>query len=342
MKNFIVVVLVLVFVGGAWFIWQTKNGNIVEPSSGSVTEIFKIGIIYKGENFKQVVDGFQNGFSKIIVEGEKKYGVEYLVENVGGIEQMDFDLAAQRLVDDRVDLILAVAVEGVVAAKKAAKETKTPILLVIGSNPVSLGLVASMQHPGENVTGVVLLVEELAGKRLELMKTIDPSIKKIVIFKKKGTKVIERSLISIDSVSKKFGISVTVKEVETREEFEKVAGAISRSEFDSMFYAADPFISRSADILNKNLQRLKMIHVGPDESTARKGGLASYGANFVGAGEQVARLAAKILLDNQQPGDLPVESVSKIDFVINLATAKKIGITIRPEVATLAHIVIQE
>jgi putative ABC transport system substrate-binding protein len=335
MKNFIVIALIVLVVGSVWFVLAKKD-------SGMISEVksVKVGIIYKGDNFKKVVNGFQKGFLSIVEQ--KKYQVEYVVENVEGAEQADFDLAAQRLVNAKVNLILAVAVDGVIAAKKATLENKIPIILVIGSNPVSLGLVASIQRPGDNITGVLLQVEELTGKRLEFLKKIDPRVKSIVVFKKKGTKVIENSLISLNDVAKRLGVSVVVKEVETREDFEKVAATISRPEFDSIFYAADPFISRNMDVITKNLLRAKMPSVGPADTSAISGALSSYGPNFVGAGEQSARLAAKILIDKQLPGDLPIESVLKVDFILNLVTAQKIGITIPSEIVELADTIIRE
>lgn len=339
MKNLIYIVIALILAGAGFFFWQQKTGGSMMKQSAPVTPTFKIGVIYKGENFKQIVDGFQEGLANAI--GQKSYRIEYVVEEVGGTEQVDFDVAAERLVTAKVDLILAVAVESVIAAKKATSVDKIPVLLVIGSSPVTLGLVANLQHPGDNITGVVLQIEELVGKRLELLKQIDPRIKSIVIFKKKGTQTIENSLITVREVAKNLGIRVTVKEVDTREEFDAALSKISRPEFDSIFYAADPFIARNADILNKRMFATKMASVAPDESVVRRGMLASYGSSFPGAGEQVSRLAKKILVDKQPPGELPVESVYKIDFSINLEAAKRIGIEIPPEMISLAQIVIR-
>lgn len=340
MKNFVIVLVVVAILGGgAWFALQKKGGGAMTKKEDT-SHVFKVGIIYKGDNFKQVVDGFKAGLDGALTAKNRK--AEYLIENVSGAEQADFDAAAQKLIDEKVEIILAVAVEGVTAAKKLTAENKIPVLLAIGANPANLKFVDNFQTPGGNITGVTWQVEELSGKRIEILKQIDPRVKKLVLFRKKGTKAIEGSLVHINKAVKNLGLTLTIKEVENEAELESVASKLSRSEIDGITYASDPFIARNIGIILKYAEKAKIPGMYADESAVHKGGLASYGGNFGAAGEQVSHLAVKILLNKESPANLPVEAVSKIDLALNLVVAKNIGLTIPADVLSLAQVTISQ
>lgn len=332
MKNPVVIVLViLVLAGGVWFA-STKNffRQEVKP--------LKIGILYKGKNFQKVADGFVDGFKEGLAVDKK---VEFILKDEQGTEQKDFDAAAQGLIDSKVDLIVAIGVEPVVASKKVTAVNKIPVILELGVNPATQGFVADFQKPGGNLTGISWQVEELTGKRLEILTQIDPRIKRITIFRKKGTSVMTASLSHLEPIAKQLGVTVTVKEVSTVEELQAAVTQVTRANADAIFYASDPFVQRNGEFIIKHALKEKLPVMFHDEYFTRLGSIASYGANFPDSGRQGARLAKKILFDHQLPSDIPVETAPKIDFALNVVTAKAIGVPLSPDILSLAQIVIE-
>lgn len=332
-KIFTLSAILLLFVGIGWFVYSKKF-----PQNQAMP-IVKVGIIYKGKNFKKVVDGFQSGLSQSVPFGKK---IEYILKDVSGVGQKDFDLVAQGLVADKVDLIFAVGAEPITAAKKFTAENKTPVVLGLGANPVSLGFVKNLQKPEGNITGVSWQVEELSGKRMEFLKMIAPRIKRVTLFREKGTYTMEGSFKYIDPVKENFGLVVTVKEFSTLDEFKNIILSTTAKNTDAIFYAPDPFVSRNAILVIQQALKEKIPTMWPDENLVRAGGTASYGASFTSAGMQASRLAKKILFEGKSPSDIPLEVVSKVDFVINLVSAKKIGLVVPEEAISIADTVIQE
>lgn len=336
MKKILLGVLVFVIAGGAtWFVW-TKS---VEKKAD--VRIYRIGLLYQGGSFEQVAEGFKQGMNALVAGASDKK-IEYVFKKITGTEQKDFDVAAEEIVGQNVDLIFAVAVEPIIAAKKATAVNQIPVVLGLGGNPALIGLVESVQKPGGNLTGMTWLAWELSGKRLEILLKIDPRIKRVVVFGKKGSKPMKFSLESMRPVAENLGITLVVKEVEDFKDLEREVGSITRNNAEAIYYAPDPFISRNFKfIINHSLEQ-KLPTIFADEYFAQEGALASYGGNFQSSGKQASRIAGKILFEGKKPEDLPIESVVKIDLAINLDSAKKIGLAISSEVLSLAQIIISK
>ena len=334
MKKPVIFVLIAVVLAGAVWFASTKNFFRKE-----VAQPVKIGILFKGNNFKQVADGFVAGFNENLPKGHQ---VEFVIKNETGSEQKDFDASAQGLVDNGVNLIVAIGVEPVKAAKKVTAENKIPVILELGVNPETQGFVQSFQRPGGNLTGISWQVEELTGKRLEFLKMVDPQVKRITIFRRKGADIMSMSLGHLTPVAEKLGVSVAIKEFSTLEELQAAVLATTAADTDAFFYASDPFVQRNGEFIIKHALEEKIAVMFHDEYFAKLGATASYGANFPDAGKQGARLASKILFEGQSPAELPIETVSKIDFAINLASAKAIGISVPDEALSLAQVVINK
>lgn len=334
MKKLLVIVLIVGLLSGMALLYFSKK-----PLEQEESKIFKVGVLYKGENFKKVVDGFVAGLDENLTKDQR---VVYIIKEEQGSNQEDFDATAQSLVvDDKVDLILAVGIEPVKAAKSVTAKNKIPVILELGVNPVTIGMVDSFLLPGGNITGVTWQVEELTGKRLEFLKKVDPRVKRVVLFQKKGSTAMDVPLQALAPIAKNLGITIIVKEVADIEDLKKSVLETTAHETDAFFYAVDPFVSRNINLLVKQAIDQKLPSMFHDENWVTAGGLSSYGGNFIDAGRQGARIAAKILFENKSPAEIPVEIVSKIDFIVNLGTAKKIGLTISPEVLSLTQGIVQ-
>jgi putative ABC transport system substrate-binding protein len=331
-----IVFWVLVFVAAGSALWFLVYEKVITKGDARV---YKVGLIYQGDSFEQVVSGFKDGLD--VIAKSDGLVIEYFPKRVDSIEQKDFDFAAKELVEQNVDLIFATSIEPIVAAKKVTAENKIPVVLALGGNPVSIGLVDSIQRPGGNLTGMTWLAWELSGKRLEILSKIDPKIKRVIVFGKKGSKPIKFSLESMKPVAERLGISLIIKEVDDFKDLEKVVAGISRSTADAIYYAPDPFISRNATFVIQHSLEQKLPTIFADEYFAQQGALAAYGGNFYFSGKQASRIAAKILFENQHPQDIPIESVIKIDLAINLESATKIGLVVPQDVLALTQTIIR-
>src|SRR5262245_40060320 len=248
------------------------------------------------------------------------------------------DLAAE-LVRSKVDIIIAVNFPGVQAAKNATKTI--PIVMVnVGRDPVEAGLVESLARPGGNVTGISNLGVELGAKRLELLKEAVTKITRVADLydpANPGNLVGVKELLPAARTLK---LTIQSWEVRGADDFERVFSAIGKQRPDGLYVHGGPLMyanqKRVAGFALKN--RLPSVYSGTQYVHA--GGLMSYGNDVTEHYRRVAYFVDRIL-KGAKPADLPVEQPTKFEFVINLKTAKQIGLTIPPNVLARADKVIR-
>ena len=237
------------------------------------------------------------------------------------------------------DVIVAGDSQAAVAAKKAT--ATTPIVFMNSSDPVQAGLIASFARPGGNVTGVGNLGRELTEKRVELLKQAVPSLARVGVVWNLTNEVHEAMWESeFKDIGRRAGVAIFSLGVRSAGDIEHAFSTLreQRGEAvllmpDGLFFAERNLIARLA-----SQNRLPTIHWSRGEVEA--GGLMSYGPNRIDAARQAAVYVAKIL-KGAKPGDLPVEQPSNFDLVINLKTAKALGLTIPPSLLQRADQVIE-
>jgi putative ABC transport system substrate-binding protein len=281
------------------------------------------------------VDAFHHGLRELgYVEG-KNVAIEY--RHAEGKIDLLPALAAE-LVQQKVDVIVTSSESGTLAAKDAARTI--PIVFAALTDPVGSGLVASLARPGGNITGLSLVSPELGGKRLELLKEAFPKITRVVIVWNPTS--IGESLIfkEIEAAAKTLSVQLQSLEVREANDFQRGFQLAKKRGAQALVTAASPIInSNRAQILDfvaKN--RLPAIYSAPEFVDA--GGLMSYGTYTPDLWRRAAFYVDKIL-KGAKPADLPVEQPTKFEFVINLKTAKQIGVTIPPNVLARADKVIR-
>jgi putative ABC transport system substrate-binding protein len=206
-----------------------------------------------------------------------------------------------------------------------------------GSDPVEAGHVESLARPGGNVTGLTNLTGELGGKRLELLKEAVPKVARVAVLHDPATPA---SVLQVKEVlpvaARALGLTVRSWEVRTADGFERVFAALNKERPDGLYVSLGPLMlangKRIADFALKS--RLPSMYVRREFVDA--GGLMSYGADIAESYRRVAYYVDRIL-KGAKPADLPVEQPTKFELVINLKTAKQIGLTIPPEVLARAN-----
>jgi ABC-type uncharacterized transport system substrate-binding protein len=228
------------------------------------------------------------------------------------------------------------------ANASAAKEaTKTiPIVFAAISDPVATGIVDSLARPGGNLTGLSVFAPELTGKRLELLKEAAPKITRVAFLRNPSNRGDTDIWKEAEAASQPLGLQLRSLEVSTLADFDNAFATATKEKVNAFTMTLNPFINtyrpRILDFVAKN--RLPAIFGVADVVEA--GGLMSYGPDYT---EHFRRLAIYVdkILKGAKPADLPVEQPTKFEFVINLKTAKQIGLTIPPNVLARANKVIK-
>jgi ABC-type uncharacterized transport system substrate-binding protein len=284
------------------------------------------------------VDAFRQGLRELgWVEGQN-IGVDYRFAE-GRLERLP-DLAAE-LVRLKVDIIVAQATPGAAAAKNAT-ETITIVMVPVG-DPVGLGLIASLAHPGGNVTGVSYSAGglEIIGKQLELLKETLPKIRRVAILLNPANPTRPLTLKDVNAAARSLVVQLQLLEARDPIEFDSGFAAMAKERIGALVVMADTMYVlhriRLAELAARN--RLPAAYGWREHAEA--GGLMSYGPSLSELFRRSATFVDKIL-KGAKPGDLPVEQPTKFEFVINLKTAKALGLTIPQSLLLRADQVIDQ
>jgi putative ABC transport system substrate-binding protein len=245
---------------------------------------------------------------------------------------------AAELVRLKVDVIVAAGTPPTQAAMQAT--TTIPIVMVSTGDPLRTGLVASLARPGGNVTGNTILGAELSGKRLQLLKEMLPNVSRVAFLWNPANASLISHFNEIQAAARALGLTLQSVEVRDPKEFESAFLKMMRDRPDALIMTADTMhrlhLERIVDFAaNRRLPAMYQL-----KAYVEAGGLISYGASQSDLFRRAAVYVDKIL-KGAKPGDLPVEQPTKFELVINLKTAKALGLTIPPAVLARADEVIQ-
>jgi ABC-type uncharacterized transport system substrate-binding protein len=285
--------------------------------------------------YKNVTIPFLQGLKETgYVEGQN-VAVEYrYAEN-----QFDrLPALAADLVRRRVAVIVAVANEAALAAKKATMTV--PIVFTTGGDPVALGLVAALNRPGANVTGIVNLSAELAPKRLQLLRELVPKADRFGALVDPGVAPTQSVVADLQAGARRLGLQLFVANARTASDLEMAFANFSQQRVAAILIGTSSFFSRHAEQLAALAARHALPAIYPLREYSLGGGLMSYGAS-IGYLYHQAGLYAGRILNGDKPGDLPVQLNTKIWMMINLKTAKALGLTIPETLLATADEVIQ-
>jgi len=246
---------------------------------------------------------------------------------------------AADLVGRKVDVIATSGGTSPALAAKTATLT-IPIVFETGTDPVEKGLVASFARPGGNLTGFTILTAELMPKRLELLSEMVPQAKMIALLANPNNLAAERMMRDVQEAARAKGVQLQILKAGAENEFETAFAALVQSHAGGLLVGNDPFFfSRREELV-----ALAARHVVPAmyewREFAAAGGLISYGTSFAAVNRQVGVYAGRIL-KGAKPADLPVEQPTRFELVVNLKTAKALGLTVPPSILSRADEVIE-
>jgi putative tryptophan/tyrosine transport system substrate-binding protein len=278
-------------------------------------------------------------FRQGLVDAGYSEGRDVLIEwrsangDYGRVSQLAADL-----VYGKVDVIV---VGNTVAAQALQRATSTiPIVMAAVADPVGSGLVASLAHPGGNITGLAPMTVELSAKRLQLLKEAIPRLARVAVLWNPDSPYHQKVIEDLKAVAPSLSIELKFAHVRKADEFAPAFSAISRANAQALYVIEDSFFITNRAIVLKLASKARLPAIFGTRAFADGGGLMSYGVNY---GDQYRRSAAYVdkILRGAKPGDLPIEQPTKLELVVNLKTAKALGITIPESILLRADEVIR-
>jgi putative tryptophan/tyrosine transport system substrate-binding protein len=251
------------------------------------------------------------------------------------------ELAAE-LVRLKVDIILAAGGDPGIRAAKNATKTIPIVMLGGGLDPIEAGVIESLARPGGNVTGITTLTRDLGGKRLELLKEAVPKIARVSVLYDSGNPASVREVKELLPVAARaLKLTIQSREVRAADDYDRAFDAMGKQRSDGLYVASSgPLIVNHQERIVGFALKRRLPSVYSNKQFVGGGGLMSYGADQLEMYRRVAYYVDRIL-KGAKPADLPVEQPTKFELVINLKTAKQIGLTIPPNVLARADRVIK-
>ena len=245
---------------------------------------------------------------------------------------------AAELVARKVTVVFTATTASALAMKAAT--STMPIVFAIGADPVKSGLVTSLNRPGGNLTGVSFFTNQMEAKRLGLLHEFVPKVDLVAVLLNPNNPFFDNQSNDLGEASRARGLKIHVERASSVREIDRAFGAFAQQQAGALLVGADPYFNsqRSLVIAQATQQRLPAIYEWREFAEA--GGLMSYGTSLTGAYRQASDFVVRIL-KGTTPADLPVLQSTKFEFVINLKTAKALGIEVPPGLSAIADEVIE-
>ena len=294
----------------------------------------RVGILFIGGRDQPHLEAFKQGLrERGYVEG-KNIALEYRYAE--GREDRLPELAAE-LVQVKVDVIVVTAD---ISAQAAQRATKTLPIVVTTGDPVTWGLADSLAKPGGNVTGLSVLLADLSGKRVEILKETFPKLSRVAALWNPTGRVASPVFKETSAAAQALSLQLHSFEVQTLQDIEKALVEIPKLRSSALLVLLTPLVTLHSKRIVELALKQHLPGMYPTRQFAEEGGLMAYGPLIGDLYRRAATYVDKIL-KGAKPADLPVEQPMKFEFVINLKTAKQIGLTIPPNVLARADKVIR-
>ena len=303
------------------------------------SKIQRIGVLLNGTvaSSRGQHDAFVHGLNELgYAEGKNVILETRWAE--GNIDRLPALVA--ELLEQKVDVLFAPPGVAAQAARKSA--TTTPIVFGLAPDPVGQGFGRSLSHPGGNRTGLTSTHGELSAKRVELLKDAFPGTKRIAVlyFAAPSAAGVSQQLVETGRAAKKLGVALATEESSRPEDFKRAFASMQKQRPDALIVIENPIFFANRARLTELAAGLRRPAIYNVAEYVRSGGLMSYGASYADLIRRAATHVVKIL-NGARPGDLPIEQPTTFELVINMKTAKTLGLTISQSVLLRADEVIE-
>lgn len=331
-----IIIFAALIAGIAVFLFRSRGFDLW-PHAAEENRVYVVGVVRAPPTLDGIWDSFRMKMNALGYEEGKN--VVYKVMEVGG-DAAETKKKVALLLDQHVDVIYPLGGLATHAAKEVADERHlaVPIVFGITADPVRAGLVQDLRSSGNNLTGVLSANEIASSKRLELLLEAAPGIKRVVF---PWNDPVTTGIETFRETARILGVGLAEKKVASVGELDAFLSSFAFRQGDALFRASDTISATRVEAMTALARKKKIPFSGTSAFDVQKGALMSYGANFQKMGEQGAVLVDKILRGGKAPTDLPIELPAQFDLVVNLETARILGITLAPEFLAKATRIIQ-
>lgn len=314
-----VVVLVVLIVGGV-IIWQ--RAIIKQPLSQK--KVFHVGLLQMAPVVSQNMDGFKAGMAELGYKDGENIVYDYR-DAQGDLEKLK--TFASELVAEKPDMIFVNTSPAALAVKEATKRTSIPVVFSMVADPISAGLVNSVQSSGNNLTGTSCAYIEIAPKRIQVLKDVDPKVKKVLVFYRPEDKSGGACTDAIVAKGKELGLEIIPFKISKKEDIEAKLKTLQPGEVDAVMDPGDSMVSSAVDTIIQYANQLKIPYMALSKGEVDKGATIGYAVDYVDLGKQTSLIANQVL-SGINPADIPFEQPRRWYYAINMKTAQQIELTV--------------
>lgn len=297
--------------------------------------LYRVGVVYQGGPYAAAIDGLRDGLNELGLAESRHY--VFHVRDVKG-DLRAVEAAARGLEMEKVDVVYSIATSTTLAVKQATKSV--PIVFYAGTDPVKVGLIANYRKPGGRLTGIHSQFTDLTAKRMELLKTLIPKLRRVITFYNATYAGSAQSIKLAREASARLHVELIERPVSSVDELRKALGTLQPKEADAVFYLADAMVISQAELVIDAATAKKMPTMLAEQTSVGKGALASYGVSYYVCGRLAAKYVQRILT-GANPAELPIEQIDTPHLVINLKTAKALGIAIPQSILARADEIVR-
>jgi ABC-type uncharacterized transport system substrate-binding protein len=320
------------------FLLTSLAGALAAPLAAEAQQadkVYQVGAIHQGGAYRAAIGGLREGLRASGLE-EGRHWALAVRETKGDLDAVE--KAARELARGRVDLLYTL--EGSVTARAVRATSDLPIVFAVGTDPVTLGLVQSLNRPGTRLTGVHFLLTDLTPKRLQLLKEIMPNARRVLTFYDPTNKGAAEAARLAREAASTLGMTLIERHVGNVEDLQRAMQALKSGEVDAYFFTSDAMVASQTQLIIDTARTKRLPTMFHEQSTVTEGALASYGLSFREIGRMSAKYVVRIM-GGARAQDLPVERVNLLELAINLKTAKALGLTIPPSLLLRADQVLE-
>jgi putative tryptophan/tyrosine transport system substrate-binding protein len=323
----------------SWAVLVGLALTILSISAGAETPATVHRIGYLSVTSGVVATALRDGLIQAIAQRGYSVGRDLLIESRSAEGQMDrLPSLAKELVASRVEVVVALSE---MAARAVTDDTATVAIIAVGvPDPVESGLVASLNRPGGNITGVSDMAAELSSKRLGILKEVVPGLKRVAMLWNANDPGMTQRYRAAAAAAASLGVAMQALGVREPDDFDAAFAAMTHEMPDGILMVTDALTALNRKRVFEFAAAHRVPAIYEFEFLARDGGLMAYGPDGKEWGERVADLVERIL-KGAKPADLPFEQPTRFQFVINLKTANALGLTIPPALLATADEVIE-
>jgi putative ABC transport system substrate-binding protein len=282
-----------------------------------------------------LVDAFREGLRELGYEEGRNIAIEYRWAD-GNYDE--FPALVAELIAAKVDAIVTAGTPAALAVKKAT--TTVPLIMVAVGDPVGTGLVPSLARPGGNLTGLSSIAPDLEGKRLQLLREVVPALSHVAMFINSLNPFHVSSMRQARAAAQAMGIKLQLHDIRKSEDLDDAFAAIRKERPDALLILADRIFLHNRERMMDFTKEQRLPNVNAYKELVEVGGLMSYGPSYEDMHKRAAIYIDKIL-KGAKPADLPIEQPSKFTFIVNLKSAKALGVTVPSQLLGLADQLIE-